>query len=304
MTISDISLRKPESGKMDLKPLFDVLLSDYADGFRFEPTSLRLLMAKSGIELGEEGQVLLKQMMFGRDDGVFFLLDVVADEASRNNMVEFGNAFLDEYGCFETSELYALYADNLNSRCIRNVYDFEKFYEHELVSGGGVTCVAAPYIGNRVARRRSGNVWERFEVIAAQIIAVTNDEFGGVVSEEDLHTRFCAFSTDLIAKIIKHRAETDILRVEMNGIVCYQTLEALGLPDDFSDTLSNILQRFEDLKLHPNEEALHTALSLALGVNFKTEFNIPDQATYRRLIEIYYKANPPRRWRGGVFGAV
>jgi hypothetical protein len=87
-------------------------------------------------------------------------------------------------------------------------------------------------------------------------------------------------------------------------MVCYQTLDTLGLPDDFSNTLSDTLFRLDDLGLTPNEEVLHTALSIALGVNFKMEYNIPDQATYRRLIDIYYKADPPREWKRGVFGEV
>jgi hypothetical protein len=279
-----------------------ILSEDYASGFRFDTTALRLLSNKAGIEIDKNMQSMLKRQMFRRNDDVYFLLDVVADAKIRKEIADFADALLDEYGCFEIPELYTLYANSLNPKCISGADDFEKFYER--IGNCNVRCVAAPRIGNRIVRYNNGNVLGTFNIIAKKIITVANDEFCGVVSEDDLQKKFCAFSTDLLAKIIRNCAESELLRVEINGIVCYQTLDALGLPDDFSDTLSNMLCRLDDLELTPNEEVLNTALSLALGVNFKAEYNIPDQATYRRLVDIYYKANPPREWKHGVFGKV
>jgi hypothetical protein len=279
-----------------------VLSEDYAGGFRFDATALRLLSNKADIEIDMNMQSTLKRQMFRRNDDVYFLLDIVADAATRKDIAGFAGALLDEYGCFEMSELYALYADRLNPKCIGGAEDFEEFYK--CIDNRGVRCVIAPRIGNRIARYSSGNVWDTFSAIAQKIIAVTNDEFGGVISEEDLHMKFCAFSVDLLAKIIRNYIGDELLRVEINGMVCYQTLDAFGLPDDFSDMLSNILHRLDYLRLVPNEEVLHTVLSLALGVNFKAEYNVPDQAAFRHLIDIYYKADPSREWKRGVFGEV
>jgi len=301
-TISEVSNDNTSSEDSVPESVIDVLRTDYANGFRFDNTALRLLSSKAGVEVDEPLQSALKRQMFHRADDVYFLLDIVTDAVTRKELVGFANALLDEYGCFEISEFYVMYADKLNPKCIGGAEDFERFYSQ--ICSSDVRCVAAPYIWNRIARRRNSNVWGQFETIAKKIIAVANEEFGGVASENDLHLKFCAFSTDLLAKIIKHRAGNDILRVEINGIVCYQTLDALGLPGNFSDVLSDILYRFDDLGLTPNEEALHTALSLALGVNFKEEYNIPDQETYRRLVAVHYKAEPPREWKGSIFREV
>jgi hypothetical protein len=70
---------------------------------------------------------------------------------------------------------------------------------------------------------------------------------------------------------------------------------------DFSEVLERVLSSFEELGLTPTEEALHTALSFDMGLNFKEEFNMPDQKTYRRLIAYYYKSAPGREWRKGEF---
>lgn len=280
----------------------DTIAKCYTSGFRFDATSIRLLSNKVKIEIDNDIQSALKQQMYSRNGDVYFLLDVVANEEIRKDINTYACALLHEHGCFEIAELYRLYADRLNSGCICDADDFEKFYMR--ICNSDVRCVAAPQIGNRIARYSNGNVWGAFATTAQRILTAINDEFGGVVSEDDLHKKFCAFSTDLLAKIIKMCVGDELFRVEINGIVCYQALDALGLPDDFSDTLSNTLYRLVALGLPPNEEVLHTALSLALGVNFKLEYNIPDQATYRRIVSIYYKATPPREWKYGIFGEV
>lgn len=281
--------------------ILDVLSTEYTNGFRFDTTALRLLSNKSGIVVDDALQAVLRRQMFSRGDDIYFLLDIIADEGTRNAIVNIADQLLDEYGCFEISELYALYEDKLKHKFISSADDFEKFYE--FINTRNIRCVAAPYIGNRIARFSNGNVWNTFNEIAAKIVAVTHDEYGGTVSEDDLHSRFCAFSVDLLAKIIKNAAE-ELVRTEINGIIVYQTLDALGLTDDFSDTLHSTLERLDDLGIAPSVEALHTALSLAMGVNFNAEFNISDKSTYQRLIAAYYKAEPPREWKGGIFSEV
>jgi hypothetical protein len=299
---ADSSLQNSRASGLITVPqqVIAILSKDYAGGFRFDATALRLLSSKAGIEIDKNMQASLKQRMFRRNDDVYFLLDVVADAETRKDIVSFAGVLLDEYGCFEIPEFYALYADRLNSKCIGGVGDFENFYER--ISRRDVRCVAVPQSGNRIVRYSSRNAWETFSTIAQKITTIANDEFGGVISEENLHQKFCAFSVDLLAKIIRNYVGNELFRVEINGIVCYQTLDALGLPEDFSDTLSETLCRLDDLGLPPNEEVLHTALSLVLGINFKVEYNIPDQAVFRRLVDVYYKDYPPREWKYGIFG--
>lgn len=282
--------------------LVEVLTQNYVSGFRFDTTALLLLGAATGVEIDEHMQAVLKRKMFRRDDGVYFLLDTVADAPTRNDIVEFADTCLQKYGCFEIPEFYKLYEDKVNPKCIGNADDFESFYEQ--IGNSGVRCVAAPQIGNRIARFSNGNVWGTFKEISAKIVAAITDEFYGSVNEEDLHSKFSAFSTDLLAKIIKNCAADELVRVEINGSICYQTFDALGLPENFSDVLSETLEKLEDIGLKPSQDVLHTAISLKLGVNFLSEFNLPDWDTYRRLITIFYKAEPRREWKRNIFGEV
>ncbi|MCQ4862922.1 hypothetical protein [Pseudoflavonifractor phocaeensis] len=282
------------------KAVINALKKNYASGFRFEATYINLLSNVSNTDVDIHMQEALKHMMFRRDDDLYFLLDTVADAAIRKDIIDFANRYLEEYGCFEILEFYKLYEDKVNSICIRNADDFESFYKQ--IETSGVRCVQAPYIGNRIARYSKGAVWNTFKDVAAKIVTVITDEYYGSCNEEDLHARFCAFSTDLLGKIIKQCAAEELIRVEINKSVCYQTFDALGLPENFSEQLANTLERLDEIGLEPTQDALHTAVSLKLGINFMAEYNLPDWETYRRLIAIFYKAEPHREWKSNIFG--
>lgn len=282
--------------------LIDVLNKNYASGFRFDTTYINLLSNASGVEVDERMQSTLKRIMFRRDDGIYFLLDIIADAATRKGIVDFADTYLQEYGCFEIPEFYKLYEDTINPNCIRNADDFESFYEQ--IGKSGVRCVRAPQIGNRIARYSNDSVWGTFKEVAAKIVSVINEEYYGSCNEDDLHTMFCAFSTDLLGKIIKFCAAEELIRVEINSSVCYQTFDALGLPDNFSDVLAEVLEHLSDIGLDPTQDVFHTAISLRLGVNFKAEYNLPDWDIYRRLIAAFYKAEPRREWKYNIFGEV
>jgi hypothetical protein len=279
--------------------IVSVLIQDYPYGFNFDTTSVRLLAEKSSVYIDTSIQNTLKSLMFCRNDEVYLLLDVVADSETRKEIIGFAGDWLNNYGCFEISELYARFSDNLNEKAIRNLNDFEVFFK--FINRREVRCVA--YYGTRIARVHNKRICDLSLGVAKKVISIAQDEYGGTVNEDDLRDRFPAFSTDLLSDIIKEHAE-ELVKTEINGIVCYQTLDALGLSDEFSDTLAAVLEQIDEVGLIPNEEVLHTALSIRLGVNFKAEYNIPDDKTYRRLIAAYYKNEPKREWKRNVFAEV
>ncbi len=280
----------------------DVLNKNYSLGFRFDTTYINLLSSSSGVEIDQSMQMALKKIMFCRNDDVCFLFDVVADNIVRKEIVDFADTYLKEYGCFEISEVYKLYEEKFNSNCIRNIDDFECFYEQ--IGKGNIRCVQAPYTSNKVARYSNSAVWSVLENVAVKIVAVVADEYYGSCNEDDLHNIFCAFSTDLLGKIIKQCAADKLIRVEINGSICYQTFEALGLPENFSELLGDALEQLSDIGLEPTQGALHTVLSLKVGANFRAEYNIPDWDTYRRLIVAFYVEETQREWKNNIFREV
>jgi hypothetical protein len=300
LTNLDIQKELLQDNSIDAKTvlpdeLVKILTEDYANGFKFDTTTLRLLSEKSGTNIDEKTQAMLRSMMFRRTDDVYFLLDMIANAEVRREITDFADSWLDDFGCFEVSELYLSFAGKINRKCINVLEDFEAFYEY--INKRYVRCVG--YYGTRIARINK-SVNDLSSEIAAKIITITHDEYAGTVDEDELIKRFPAFSLELLTAIIKEHAE-ELVKTEINGIVCYQTLDALGLSDEFSETLVDVLEQIDQLGLIPSEDVLHTALSINLGVNFKAEYNIPDDRAYRRLIDAYYKNAPKRKWLRGIF---
>lgn len=285
--------------KTVLASVMDALAQDYPNGFTFDTTTVRLLTDRAGVSIDEDIQAKLKQKMFRRSDNLYFLIDTVADRKTRKKIVDNADDLLVNYEFFEISELYSRFADSLNNKCIDNLDNFVIFYE--FINKSDVRCVTSH--GTRIARVEDKNLRNLFLNIAARIIIIVREEFGGVASEDELQAKFPAFSARLLKQIIKESTE-ELVKTEINGIVCYQTLDALGLSDEFSIVLSEVLAMVDDIGLTPSEEVIHTALSLKMGVNFKTEYNIPDDKTYRRLIAAYYKNTPRRKWKRGNFAEV
>lgn len=276
-----------------------VLKNTYSGGFRFETTSINLLASASGVQIDKEMKGKLESLMFGRRDGVFFLPNQIADAETQIDLLATTDAYLQNYGCFEAPEIYQEFEKRLNPNCIKTAEDFEDYYLWAVQEN--VRCVAAPQIGNRIVRYSGGNVWVIFEEVAKKIVTYINELHYGSCTEDELHEEFSAFSKNLLGKIVRYCAPNDLVRVEINDTICYQSFVALGLPDNFPEIISASLERLDEIGLSASQETMHTALSLEMGVNVKSEFNLPDWDTYRRLISAYYKGQPPREWRNNIF---
>lgn len=136
----------------------------YSNGFRFEATSITLLTSVSGIQIDERLKEKLENAMFARKDGVFFLTDQIASEETQIDLLATTDTYLQNYGCFETSEVFQQFEDRLNSACIKFPEDFEDYYLW--ITQRNVRCVAAPQIGNKIVRYSGGNVWTIFGEVA------------------------------------------------------------------------------------------------------------------------------------------
>jgi hypothetical protein len=129
------------------------------------------------------------------------------------------------------------------------------------------------------------------------------DAFGGTIPETELLMKMPALDPLLLSVIIKHFLP-HVLKMETNGLICFSHIESLGLPDDFSATLSEAVLKLESLSLRVSETSLHTALSLAYGVNFNYVYQILDRKTFRNIVTQYFKGETQHVWTQGVFSEV
>jgi hypothetical protein len=272
-----------------------ILTEDFSKGFNFTPTAIRILSEKSGVNMNWQTLTALELKLFCRRDRVYFLLDTVVDLETRKEINVLAASFLAEFGCFEFAVLFSKFRESINECCIRDLKDFEEFYRFMNKDNSRFVTVN----GTRIASRQRGDISALFSDIAEMVLNIVDSAYG-TISEDELRVRFPAFSVNLLERILNDYAKT-LMKTEINGVVCYQTIEALCLPEGFAETLYKVLEQIDELGLSPSEEVLNAVLSLMIGVNIKDEYNITDSRTYQRLISVCYGKVPEREWKRGVF---
>lgn len=111
---------------------------------------------------------------------------------------------------------------------------------------------------------------------------------------------FPVFSAPFLDRLLEKYTD-EIINTKINDFLCYQTIESLGLRSDFSFILGAVLDEIDNLSLAPSQEIVHAILSVKLGYNFRDEFNILDDKTFRRIISLHYRGSQPRSWKSGNF---
>ena len=290
-----------ETNEYDYVPqrVLHALYSMYKNGFKFETTSVRLLSEAAKTVVNEQMQDALKKVMFKRSDDIYFLPRSIASEDTRAEMAFISESWLDEFGFFEISRLYEHFADDINPVCILGVEDFESFYLQTINRSGK----CAGYFSTRLVRKTQ-SIDDSAKALIKAILNSARNSYGGVISEVNLNEDYPAFSIITLSRIISQICD-DLVRTEINGLTCYQTLDSIGISDDFPSILCEALHELESHDIVPTQENLHTALTLRCKKNIRLEYGIPDDKTFRKLIVQNYKSKmPARAWKGGVFAEV
>jgi len=274
------------------------LQTDYANGFRFNESTLRLFAEKIGFALDTATVARMKKAMFCRDD-LYFLPETVADLNTTSEMIATVGDWLRRFEMFDLGRLYERFESRLNAAAIRNLDDFERYI---LFSYNDSTICCFDKWKARFLRVGGRSQKELFTALFERLRERVAEE-GGTLDEYALTDVFPAFTFDALSRVAKESGE-ELVVTSINDVACVQTFDALGLPDDFENALSETLHELDALDLTPTEDALHVALSLRFGFNFNVQYNLTEAKTYRRLIELNYSGATPRRWKGGVFGEI
>ena len=279
-----------------LAEVIRMLQAQYPNGMIFNETTMRLISERAGFPIDRDMQTQLMQALFRRGDGVYFVIESIAPKDVLREMDAAARQWLAAHKCFAIGQLYDLYRDSLNESAITNLEDFESLFgfwnKNDLRRMN--------HYGEKICYVKDCKIQEIFSGVAEQLVSVIYREFGGTASLDDLQQRFPAFSARLIELIAKNNPD-ELIRIEINDTICYQTLDAMGLTDGFTALLQKTLDQLDEIGLEPSEDHLHTALSLAMGFHFCRQYGIADNRTFRSLITYYYKGAGKRRWRGGKF---
>lgn len=288
--------KKEETGSSDISErLSESICRHYPKGLRFDETVLRLLEEYSGCRIDQRVQTELRKAMFKRQDGLWFLPDMIADIdqgslLQNNTLLE----ILDKYGCVVVDVLYEDYIAGGDSMVLRNADDFGDYLTFLMPGDIRIANVLSTKI-----IRRNGTKLEDMIQNTVQLVVKTIEE-SGCMGQEDILNVYPVLSESFLRKLLEKYAD-GIVTTNINDYLCYQTIESLGIDTDFSLNLHDVLDEIRRLSLTPSQDIIHALLSVRLGYNVREEWGLADDRTFRRIISRYYDDDRQRIWKAGCF---
>lgn len=272
----------------------NAIKSIYASGIRFDNTVLSILGNQCGISITESMCNALRQEMFKRSDGLYFLPELIANKDAIQSIKHMVLSDLNTYYLCEVSKLYEIACAESSVGCIRNTDDYADFLEFLLPDSIRITSAFA----SRIVRPVGVTTNEVMMKLAEKIFATITEN--GCMTEDDLLLAYPIVSANFLKKLLEKSTDKVITTI-INDLLCYQTIEALGFDESFSELLNSILEKIEALELPPTIDILHTLLSVEANQNFRNAYGIPDDKAFRRIITMYYHGQKPRDWKAGCF---
>lgn len=270
----------------------------YSTGLRFEDTVIRLLEEKTRESINENIKQALRKQMFCRGDEVYFLPDTILTKEQKELVnKESILALLSKFSCIDIEALWDTCSSNGSSPCLRSAEDLERYLNYlmpdDVRIGNGLK--------TRIARKIGKSVNDSLKESAQKVVRTITDY--GCITEEDLLQAYPVFSGSFLKELLEKYTD-EVLPTIINDFLCYQTIESMGLGEEFSETILKTLEELDRLSICPSQEILHALLSVKLGYNVRDEYSIPDDKTFRRFISVYYTGSEKRNWKAGNFVGV
>lgn len=272
-----------------------VIRQYYSGGLRFDKTVLRLIEDRAGLTINNALQEAMKKLLYRRSDDLYFLPEMTGNTEQFEILKR--SALLhaiEVYGCIDVSMLYRKYI-NLNSKtCLRNEDDFSDFLKFLFPEDIRISTV----LKTKIIRKTGVAVNHALQTAADKIMKTVCDI--GCITQDDLLSEYPLFSKLFIQKLIEKYTEA-IIEVQINGLLCYQSLEFMDLEEDFPSKLNEVLGEIDLLSLTPSQDIIHALLSVKLGYNLRDSLNITDDKTFHHIISAYYTGEKKRTWKSGNY---
>lgn len=275
-------------------PLRNAIKMSYTTGMRFDDTVLSLLSNQSGLQITDAMCDILRKKMFKRNDGLYFLPEQITDKKGIQTIKEETLSFLETYKLCEVSKLYEIISLDASIASIRDDKDYADFLEFLLTDS---IRVGKAYTF-KIVRPTGISINDATAYLTNKLLTTITEN--GCMTEDDLLISYPIISGQFLKKLLEKNTD-EVVTTTINDFLCYQTIEAMGLDDSFSETLNSVLEKANELELPPSLEVLHILLSVEIGQNFRNTYGIPDDKTFRRIIAMYYRGEKTREWKAGNF---
>lgn len=279
------------------------LIKNYPNGFTFEPMTIRLLEAKANLGKWDDDIIddLKNQIITRTMDNVYLFPEQIADSNTRIEVVNTAEKWIKDFGCFSLNALRERFQFRIKNLPDDDIFGFERFLEllHEYDAYRTAWHPPLPPGKTRLTRAVGANKEIVMKKLASCIEELIDELH--VPTEGQLLEKIPALDSTLLSTITKERLPF-VMKTEYDGCTWYSKKET-SIPVDLSEKIASCIQQIEAVDMLVTEDTLLILLSLVYQTNFMKSYHIPDNRSFRTLIEQHYDGEK-RRWSRGVFSIV
>lgn len=262
---------------MTTAELLAALAKEYPNGVSFDPMAVRLLRKKVSFEDSQLGD--LKSEMFQLESGLWFSREMISDDESRLAFSEQATEWLAEYGCFSVEQLLKRFCGVL--RHLVTPADCAGFlqclgFTVDVWRNGRHFCFLPP-----------ASLKESLSEIS-EAITEWLDEADGTLNFHEIELEMPSLTAEALEDI---RAQflPEVHVIEVGGVLCWCGTEAIHLPEDFSEKLTDIVDTLVAIKEKVSVANLEFALNLLYRIRFREESALLDNNAFMRVCAKNYR---------------
>lgn len=261
---------------MTTAELLAVLARDCPNGVSFDPMAVRLLRRKLPFENWQIRN--LQAHMFQLENGLWFSPEMISNDEDRLALREQAMTWLIERGYFSVEQLFNNFYSVLSH--LATPEDFAAFLRH---------------LGFPVAKGRKGDLFclqsstslDECLTATSKAIAKQLEEAGGTLAFNEIALAMPHLTAEAL-ECIRAQFLLEVHSVEVGGVPCWCSTEAIPLPEDFSEKLTTAVDTLVILNEKVSAAKLEFALNLFYCTRFREEYSLLDKDTFMRVCAKYY----------------
>jgi len=257
--------------------LLEKLAHECPNGVSFDPMAIRLLRKK--VPLEDHQIENLKTKMFQLGNGLWFSGEMISDDKSLSAFREQVGIWLTEYGFFSVERLF-------NS--------FNGVLSHIATSEDCATFLK--YLGFTVAEWRKGEYFCYWPPLSLDDSLVTTsatitgwlEDYDGTLPFHEIELNLPHLTVGVL-EAIRVNFLPEVHVVEVGGVPCWCSSEAIHLPEDFSEKLTTAVDTLVELDEKVLAAKLEFALNLFYRIRFREVYALKDNDTFMRVCAKHYQ---------------
>lgn len=262
---------------MTTAELLVALARECPNGVSFDPMAVRLLQRKVPFE---EWQIEdLKAAMFQLGSGLWFSREMISDDETRLAFDGQAMEWLMEYGCFSVERLFRDFCSGF--RYIATPEDCAAFLRHF-----GFTVAVwgkEGYFCSQPPPCLDDSLLSISEMIAGRL-----EEADGTLTFHEIEQVMSHLTIEALESIRVHFLP-EVHAVEVGGVPCWCSTEAIHLPEDFSEKLTTAVDTLVALDEKVSAAKLEFALNLFYRTRLREKYSLLDNDTFMRVCAKHYK---------------